>query len=564
MVGSVGEAGTLGPRTGSLLAGGMLSSILRSAPGLGSLAVAVLAYHLVASGLPNDLLCVLLIAAVCGGAALSFPSRLGAGLPAVAALLGVELAAGGRMPSVAIPLGVTGSAALMAVIAHCWQRAARRAAAATAAVDEHLQEVIATQAAVREPQDIATSVLAAARSFMSTEDPAHVTERIAQRTVEHLHGAGVVLLLWDETLETFRVGAVEGTNAPGTAELRQVEVRPDRISTLRRAAPGQVVRVDLATWREPLLEGLLRRWHADTVLGVRLQRGDRLLGLLFVAGGNGRGPFTARDEETLSGIALHASAALSYVGLLADLQAASTLKEEFMATMSHELRTPLNVILGYTELQLDGTFGDLAPEQLDTVQRIRGQAIQLLELIQATLDMSRLERGLMTVDLRDISILHFMEQLHTQIPPEWRKNSVDLKWRTTPGVPPIRTDPAKLQIILRNLIQNALKFTHQGVVTVSVVPHPSKPSVIFTVQDSGVGIKAEHLSDIFEMFRQVPASQTTPVSGVGLGLYIVKRLAGVIGAEIEVRSAPGRGATFRIHVPVDGPLALAAPQALAS
>jgi signal transduction histidine kinase len=240
--------------------------------------------------------------------------------------------------------------------------------------------------------------------------------------------------------------------------------------------------------------------------------------------------------------------------LIADLQSANQLKEEFMATMSHELRTPLNVIIGYTDLQLEGAFGELPADHRETLGTVRQQALQLLELIQATLDMSRLERGLMTVDLRDISVGQFLEQLQVQIPAAWRKPTVELNWRAAPALPPIRTDPAKLQILLRNLIHNALKFTHRGMVTVAVSARPDRQQLTFVVQDSGIGIRAEHLSDIFEMFRQAPEGERTP-GGVGLGLYIVKRLGAVLGADIVVSSAPGRGATFRIHVPNAGPLA---------
>jgi len=285
-----------------------------------------------------------------------------------------------------------------------------------------------------------------------------------------------------------------------------------------------------------------------------LQRGDELRGLLIAARSDRHGQFDVRDARILAGIAVHAGAALDHANLVADLQSANQLKEEFMATMSHELRTPLNVIIGYTDLQLEGAFGDLPEDHRETLGTVRAQALQLLELIQATLDMSRLERGLMTVDLRDISVAQVVEQLKVQIPAAWRKGAVELNWRVEPGLPPLRTDASKLQILLRNLVHNAMKFTHQGMVMITVSARQDREQLTFVVQDSGIGIRAEHLSEIFEMFRQAPDGERAP-GGVGLGLYIVKRLATVLGAEIEVSSAPGRGATFRIHVPIAGPFA---------
>jgi signal transduction histidine kinase len=408
--------------------------------------------------------------------------------------------------------------------------------------------------ATRESSEVAAAVLAAAQEFTAAQDPASIAAEIARGITAHLHSTGTVLLLWDEAVETFRIGAIHGRHVPCGTDLRQVEVRPDSIPTLRPAGPGEVVRVEPSAVREPMLASLLRRWKSSSLIGVRLQRGERLLGVLFAARGEGQAVFSVRDSRILGGIAVHAAAALDHADLIADLQSANQLKEEFMATMSHELRTPLNVIIGYTDLQMEGAFGDLTDDHRATLSTIREQALQLLELIQATLDMSRLERGLVTVDLRDISIPQFIEQLRIQIPPAWRKPSVDLNWRVEPSLPPIRTDPSKLQILLRNLIHNGLKFTHHGMVTVSVAMQEAKQQITFVVQDSGMGIKSEHLSEIFEMFRQVGDATASP-GGVGLGLYIVKRLATVLGAEIEVSSAPGRGATFRIHLPVAGPLA---------
>jgi signal transduction histidine kinase len=168
--------------------------------------------------------------------------------------------------------------------------------------------------------------------------------------------------------------------------------------------------------------------------------------------------------------------------------------------------------------------------------------------------MSRLERGLMTVDLRDALVPDLLDELKEQLPVSWKKPGVELRWRVAPGVPPLRTDPGKLLIILRNLVHNALKFTGQGMVTVSASATEDRKRVTFVVQDTGVGIRAEHLSGIFEIFRQIPQEESIP-GGVGLGLYIVNRLAGILGAEVDVSSNPGRGSTFRVHLPVAGPLA---------
>ena len=472
---------------------------------------------------------------------------------ALAALVGYTAGTGWQAAS--LPLGAILGAegVLLAVWPARLRRQAHQHSHESDAAAVRFQTLEIAHANAMQASEVAAAVLAVANACNTALDPAGIADRIAKGTSGQLNAVGTLLLLWDESLDSFRIGSVEGQHAPGPAALRQVEVQPDKLPSLRGTEGNAIVTVEPSALREPMLTSLIHRWKAVTLLGARLQRGDRLLGLLFVARTSVQGRFSQRDSQVLAGIAVHAAAALAHAGLIADLQAANHLKEEFMATMSHELRTPLNVIIGYTDLQLEGAFGDLGADHLDTLGRVREQAIQLLEMIQATLDTSRLERGLVTVDLRDISIPPFIEQLKAQVPSAWRKPMVELTWRLQTGLPMLRTDPGKLQIILRNLIHNALKFTHNGVVSVSATANIEKQRVTFVVQDSGVGIRAEHLSEIFEMFRQAPSGETNP-GGVGLGLYIVKRLALVLGAEIDVSSAPQRGATFRVHVPVGGPL----------
>ena len=518
----------------------------------------LVAYGLARLGLPPEAQAVALNVGVIG-ATIALPgSALVAPLAAAAVAIGYAVAPGTVEPWSAgagyLLASVAATGVLMVVPSHRLRTAAARWASDSGRLNAESERLQAENAAIKEATQVATAVLEVATGISTALDPSAMADRITRGTGSQLRAVGTVLLLWDDAIETFRVGAIHGPHALHGSELRQVELRPDTLPTQGLPTSGEVVQLSPTAVREPMLRGLLQRWKATTLLGVRLQRGDELRGLLLAARADRQAPFDERDAQILAGIALHAAAALDHANLIADLQSANQLKEEFMATMSHELRTPLNVIIGYTDLQLEGAFGALAEDHRDTLGTVRAQALQLLELIQATLDMSRLERGLMTVDLRDISVAQFFEQLEVQIPPSWRKPGVELNWRPAAGLPPIRTDPSKLQIVLRNLIHNALKFTHQGMVTVAVSARPDRQQLTFVVQDSGVGIKSEHLSDIFEMFRQAPDGERT-AGGVGLGLYIVKRLAAVLGAEIEVSSAPGRGATFRIHVPIAGPLA---------
>jgi len=530
-------------------------------PELVVLPVGGASYLLSHQPLPDGVLA-LLYAGVVAGGALALPRRAGlaplialalaVGFATARAFGGIDAMAGGPPLFVYTALALSGG--VMFAATQLLRRTEERVASDHERLREAGQRLETENAAIKETTEVATAVLEVANGITSALEPGAIADQIVRGTGCQLRAIGTVLLLWDEASDTFRVGAIHGPHALGGSDLRQVEVRPETVPTFGPARSGEVLQLSPASVREAMLRGLLQRWKATGLLGVRLQRGDELRGLLFAARGAKQAGFAARDARILAGIAVHASAALDHANLIADLQSANQLKEEFMATMSHELRTPLNVIIGYTDLQLEGAFGDLEADHVETLGTVRQQALQLLELIQATLDMSRLERGLMTVDLRDITVGQLFEQLQVQIPPAWRKPTVELNWRTAPGLPPIRTDPSKLQIVLRNLIHNALKFTHHGMVTVSVSAQSDRQILTFVVQDSGMGIKAEHLSEIFDMFRQAPDGEGTP-GGVGLGLYIVKRLAAVLGAEIEVSSAPGRGATFRIHVPIAGPLA---------
>jgi signal transduction histidine kinase len=222
----------------------------------------------------------------------------------------------------------------------------------------------------------------------------------------------------------------------------------------------------------------------------------------------------------------------------------------------------LNAIIGYTDLLRDeavaATDDPLAAARDKTLARVRFYSLQLLEMIQATLDVSRFEAGRLPLRNATTDLGAFMAEVRAGIPEYWHKPEVALLWSVPTDLPVVELDAPKLETVVRNLVQNALKFTEHGRVLIRVrmqVAHPESGSattdqLVVTVTDTGVGIPPEQLGVVFEMFRQVDGSDSRRHGGVGLGLYIVMRLTQALGGGVGVESTPDHGSTFTITVPV--------------
>ena len=227
--------------------------------------------------------------------------------------------------------------------------------------------------------------------------------------------------------------------------------------------------------------------------------------------------------------------------------AANRLKSEFIANMSHELRTPLHIMMGYTEMLLDGDGGRPSEEHDQMVVRIREASHGLLELVDGLLDLRKLESGKMPLEIEPVHLApflgHFQRRERLPVAP-----NVALRWRIGPALPEIETDVAKLSIVLDNLVNNAIKFTRDGTITVSASDVPAERRVVFRVEDTGPGIPSEHLAAIFEPFHQVD-ERSDRAGGVGLGLAIVRHYVALLGGEIRVSSQPGAGSSFEVTLP---------------
>ncbi len=392
---------------------------------------------------------------------------------------------------------------------------------------------------------IASGLLRAAQALTTSLDPHEILERLNEVVRDAIGCDWCVTLLRAPEHDAYRIAAASGREADILDEVRTFEFSLAEVPLIAELARQGVVAVENRS--SPLFSrALMERWHLASFLCADLRRAGASVGLLAAGFNEREGPFSPREERVFRSIAQQAAVALENARLVESLRAASRLKSEFIGTMSHELRSPLNVVIGYVGLLLDGDMGDLNAEQHDTLDRVRVAALQLLELIQETLDVNRLEAGLLPLDLETFSVHELLDDVRDSIPATCFKHDVTLTWGTVPTPLTMRSDRAKLRKILRNLVDNALKFTDHG--TVSIEASAQDGWVEFAVVDTGIGIRSEDLPNIFEMFRQVDGSTTRRYGGVGLGLYIVRQLVRGLGGDITVRSDPGTGSVFRVRL----------------
>jgi signal transduction histidine kinase len=233
----------------------------------------------------------------------------------------------------------------------------------------------------------------------------------------------------------------------------------------------------------------------------------------------------------------------------ARLRELSAMKEEFLALTTHDLRSPLTVISGVINFFTSGRLGDLTAEQKNMVEMMERNTQNLIELVNDLLDASKLESGTMRLDAATIELGGLVAELREQMQPLAREKEIALEEEVPEDLPRLRADRAKLRRVLVNLVSNALKFTPKGG-RVRLGAAREDALVRVSVADTGVGIPAEDLHDIFDKYAQARSRATRSEKGTGLGLYITRQLVELHGGKISVRSEVGKGSTFSFTIPV--------------
>ncbi len=250
-----------------------------------------------------------------------------------------------------------------------------------------------------------------------------------------------------------------------------------------------------------------------------------------------------------------------------EAEAANRAKSEFLANMSHEIRTPMTAILGFAELlRSEGDLSKAPPKRVEAVDTIIRNGNHLLKIIGDILDLSKIESAKVTVESRECSPWHIVEEVVSSMQGSVEDKDLRLDVEYAFPLPrTIRTDPVRLKQVLVNLVGNAVKFTERGGVRINVrctQRSGTDPIMQFVVTDTGIGMTEEQMDSIFQPFTQADTTHTCRFGGTGLGLAISKHLTVMLGGDVQVESEPDKGSTFTLTIdpgPLDGVPSLDAP-----
>jgi signal transduction histidine kinase len=268
------------------------------------------------------------------------------------------------------------------------------------------------------------------------------------------------------------------------------------------------------------------------------------------------GPFADKQIALLKTFADQAVIAIQNARLFreiqeksAQLEVANKHKSDFLANMSHELRTPLNAIIGFSEVLMDKMFGELNAKQADYMKDIHESGRHLLSLINDILDLSKIEAGRMDLEISSFDLPTALANAMTLVRERAQRHGIELTLKVDKRLGAFQADERKFKQIVVNLLSNAVKFTPDGG-KVDVSAKLDTKQVEIAVKDTGIGIAPEDQAAVFEEFKQVGRDYTKKAEGTGLGLALTRRFVELHGGEVRLKSAPGKGSTFTVTLPI--------------
>jgi len=381
---------------------------------------------------------------------------------------------------------------------------------------------------------------------------------------------------------------VEGRLVPRVARgfpaayLRAVTGPPSENSYLGQAVLGRhtVFLSDVAQVTRPTPVEVAHHAGLRSVIVAPIVQENQVLGVLAAGSGLRTGYFSEKFVEAINALASELALAITNARLYGEvrelnrtleekvrartreleaanrnLQQLDRLKSQFLANMSHELRTPMNSILGYTQLVLDEVDGPLTGDQSESLGKVEKNASHLLKLINDILDLSKIEAGRMELELHPLDLGGLAAEVVSDL--QALADPRGVVCAVVRGDGPLRVvaDLNKMREVLNNLVNNAIKFTDHGRVEVHLAAESrgGRPGVLTRVMDTGIGIPAGDLEEVFEAFKQLDGTSTRAHGGTGLGLSIAKRLVELHDGAIWVESQVGQGSSFMFWVPTAGP-----------
>jgi signal transduction histidine kinase len=381
-----------------------------------------------------------------------------------------------------------------------------------------------------------------ARRLAEVTDMAEVLRTLCEIAARQCHGTGAAVLRMTGNLG--EVVAASGDLIP--ARGRCFELTGSMMG--EALARGELVSEENFTVAGRPLQRVVPELALGPMLVAPLRAHGDTLGVLAVGRAVGARTFREREVQRLRMLSDHAALAVHKSLLLQQAQSADRAKGRFLATMSHELRTPLTALAGYNELLADQVIGPMSDPQLDIIERMRSVTTHLSAMIEEILAFTSLEEGRETVRPSDFLAEDLVRAALAVIEPIAEQKGLRLHVQLPFSSVRMTSDIDKARQILVNLLGNAVKFTDAGAVTLRL--SRGARAVRVDVIDTGIGIAPDELSRLFRPFAQVDTGLTRRHGGTGLGLYISRRLATLLGGHVEVESVPGAGSTFTVVLPL--------------